>query len=151
MAAAGQFPLPSHLVSGVSAPAEQLAGRQPVSVDHGRQAPAPSQVPSLWQSAADAVVATQRALGSAPPEETGRQLPTLPVTLQLLHRPVVASSLQAPSQHTPSVQKPLTHWVPAVQAAPSGFNPQELPAQVLGGLQSASERQVDLQAVASQM
>jgi hypothetical protein len=37
-----------------------------------------------------------------------------------------------------------------VQAVPTGFNPQELPTQVLGGTQSASEPQVALQAAASQ-
>ena len=82
---------------------------------------------------------------------TGKHVPTLPVSLQLLHRPVVASSLHALSQHTPSVQKPLTHCVPAVQAVPTGFRPQALPAQVLGGTQSASKIQVDLQAAGSQV
>ena len=38
-----------------------------------------------------------------------------------------------------------------MQAVPTGFKPQELPAQVLGGTQSASERQVDLHAAALQM
>ena len=113
--------------------------------DQGRQAPAPSQVPSFEQSPAAALLATQRPLGSAPPVPTGKQVPTFPATLQLLHRPVLTSSLQAESQHTPSVQCPLTQRVPAVQAAPGGSKPHELFTQVLGGRQSASDAQVDLQ------
>lgn len=70
----------------------------------------------------------------------------MPATLQLLHRPLAASSLQAVSQHTPSLQWPLTHWPLAVQAVPKDFKPQELPTQVLGGTQSASEAQLALHA-----
>jgi hypothetical protein len=71
--------------------------------------------------------------------------------LQLLHRPVLASSLQAESQHTPSVQYPLTHWALDVQGAPGAFLPHKLFTQVLGDKQSASEAQVDLQLVPLQM
>jgi hypothetical protein len=39
-------------------------------------------------------------------------------------------------QQTPSAQKPLVHWPPAVHEAPSGFSPQELLTHVLGGKQS---------------
>jgi hypothetical protein len=106
---AGHAPLPSQVAAMVWSLPVQLSCRQPVLLDHGLQAPAPSQVPSLEQSPADATLATQRPLGSAPPVATGKQLPTLPACLQLLHRPVVALSLHALSQHTPSVQKPLTH------------------------------------------
>ena len=143
--------MPSQVVAGVRAPAEQLAPLQPVLVDQARQAPAPSQVPSLEQSPADTLLATQRPLGSALPEPTGKQVPALPASLQLLHSPAEASSLHALSQHTPSVQKPLTHWLPVVQAVPTGFKPQELPTQVVGGTQSASEAQVALQAAELQM
>jgi hypothetical protein len=70
--------------------------------------------------------------------------------LQLLHKPVVASSLHALSQHTPSLQWPDTHWLLAVHAVPIGFKPQELFTQVFGATQSASERQVDLHTAALQ-
>jgi hypothetical protein len=52
----------------------------------------------------DALLATQSPLGSAPPAATGRQVPTLPANLQVMQSPVVALSLHAVSQHTPSVQ-----------------------------------------------
>jgi hypothetical protein len=55
-----------------------------------------------------------------------------------MHRPPVAESLQAELQHTPSVQKPLPHCDPAVQAAPLGLRPHELFTQVLGATQSLS-------------
>jgi hypothetical protein len=138
------------LTAEVRAPAVQLAPRHPVLVDQALHAPAPLQVPSLEQSPPEALLALHRPLGSAPPEETGRQLPTLPVTLQVLHRPVAASSLHALSQHTPSVQWPLTHCVLAVQAAPSAFSPHELPAQVLGDTQSLSCLQTELHAPLAQ-
>jgi hypothetical protein len=52
----------------------------------------------------------QRLFGSAPPDTTGEQVPTLPVTLQLWQSPdVPVASLQAELQQTPSVQKPLEH------------------------------------------
>jgi hypothetical protein len=71
----------------------------------------------------------------------------LPATLQLLHKPLVASSLQAVSQQTPSLHWPLRHCPGAVQAAPKDFKPQELPTQVLGATQSASEAQLALHAL----
>ena len=106
---AGHAPLPSQVAAMVWSLPMQLSCRQPVLLDQGLQAPVPSQVPSLEQSPADATLATQRPLGSAPPVATGKQVPILPACLQLLHRPVAALSLHALSQHTPSVQKPLTH------------------------------------------
>jgi hypothetical protein len=101
----------------------------------------PLQVPSFEQSPAPALLATQRCLGSAWPLETGEQAPTLPVSLQVMHRPSVVESLQAELQHTPSVQKPLPHCTAAVQAAPFGLRPQELFTQVLGETQSLSRLQ----------
>jgi hypothetical protein len=57
----------------------------------------------------------------------------------------VAASLQAELQHTPSVQLPLAHCSPAVQAAPLGLRPHELFTHVLGATQSLSRLQVDKQ------
>jgi len=48
-------------------------------------------------------VFTHRLLGSAPPDGTAVQLPSLLATRQLMQRPDVLS-VQAVSQHTPSVQ-----------------------------------------------
>jgi hypothetical protein len=149
--ASGQLPLPSQLADGVSVLPVQLAGLQPVLVDQGRQAPPPSQVPSFEQSPLAALLATQSFFGSAPPAGTGEHVPTLPETLQLRQRPPVVASLHAELQQTPSVQKLLSHWLPAVQAAPGGFRPHELFAQVLGTTQSASVLQMLSQAAEEQI
>ena len=102
--------MPVQLAAMVSVEPLQLCRRHPVLADQGRHAPAPLQVPSLAQLPVDGDVATQRFLGSAPPEATAEHMPTLPETLQLRHRPLVpAPSLQAVSQQTPSVQKPEVH------------------------------------------
>jgi len=106
----GQWPLPSQLAAGVKVLPEQLACLHPVEVDHGRQAPAPLQVPPFEQSPAMALLATQSFLGSAPPAGTGEQVPTFPSTLQLIHKPPVVASLHAVLQQNPSVQKrPVSH------------------------------------------
>ena len=121
---------------------EQLASRQPVAVDQGRQAPAPLQVPSFEQSPPRALLAMQSFLGSAPPAGTGEHVPTLPATLQLMHKPPVLASLHAELQHTPSVQNLLSHWLLDVQDVPLGLSPHELSTQVLGATQSWSVWQV---------
>jgi len=63
-----------------------------------------------------------------------------------MHKPLVAESLQAELQQTPSVQNPLPHCDPAVQAAPFGLRPQELFTQVFGATQSLSRLQEERQA-----
>lgn len=68
---------------------------------------------------------------------TGVQVPTWPLTLQLWQVPLVASA-QVVLQQTPSVQFPLEHCVPAEQALPLGFLPQEALLQVFGLVQSLS-------------
>jgi hypothetical protein len=138
--AAAQVPRPSQLAARVSVLPLQLAWRQPVAVDQGRQAPAPLQVPSLAQFPLAGLVAMQRPRGSPPPETTGEQVPTLPETLQLRHRPAPpAASVHAESQQTPSVQKLEAHWLPAVHPAPGGFRPHELlEPQVLAPAQSVA-------------
>jgi hypothetical protein len=139
------------LADGVNVLPVQLASRHPVAVDHGRQAPAPLQVPSFEQSPARALPATQSFFGSAPPAGTGEQVPTLPGTLQLMHKPPVVASLHAVLQQTFSVQKPLLHSGPAVQAEPEGLRPQELLAQVFGATQSLSVLQTLSHAAELQM
>ncbi len=94
----------------MNTPPAQLACRHPVAVDHGRHAPAPLHVPSPPQLPSAALVAVQRPFGSAAPDTTGAQVPTLPVTLQLWQSPdVPVASLQAELQQTPSVQNPVEH------------------------------------------
>lgn len=92
-------------------------------------------------------LATQRPLGSEPASGTGKHVPTLLASLHVMQSPEVELSLHAVSQHTPSVQNPLTHWLPAVHATLIGLRPQELLMQVLGDLQSESWVQLVLQAV----
>jgi hypothetical protein len=46
-------------------------------------------------------------------------MPIEPTWLQEAHEPV-----QAPSQHTPSTQKPVPHSFPVAQADPTNFLPQ---------------------------
>jgi hypothetical protein len=132
------LPAPSQVAAWVWVLPAQLSCRQPVLLDHGRQAPAPLQVPSFEQSPLPTTLLVQRALGSAPPLSTLAQVPAVLVCvpLQVLHRPPDVASAQSVLQQTPSVQKPLWHWLALVQAAPFTFRPQELLTQVLGGTQS---------------
>jgi hypothetical protein len=118
----------------------QPSWRQPVLLDHGRHAPAPSQVPSFAQSPLLAALFVQRDLGSAPPGSTLAQVPAGAVLLplQVLQSPPVGASEHALLQQMPSVQKPLWHWLALVHAAPLTFNPQELLTQLAGGRQSAA-------------
>jgi hypothetical protein len=110
----------------------QVAGKHSVPATQWRQAPAPSQAPSVPQLAAG--VALQRPWGSEPPAATLAQAPTKPGTLQAWQTPQ-----DADPQQTPSVQLPLSQSVPAAHSAPSGFNLQSDPAQVAGAVQSASD------------
>ena len=151
----GHAPLPSQKISEVRVlpVVGQLCARQAVVLGQGRQAPLPSHVPSLVQSALFAgSLFAQRDLGSEPPLSTLEQVPegAVLVPLHVLHRLPEVASAQAVLQHTPSVQKPLWHRVAAVQAAPLGFRPQEPTppdtSHVAGGTQSASVAQVLLHA-----
>jgi hypothetical protein len=103
------------------------------------QAPAPLQAPVLPQVAP----AGHCPAGAVVPVGMNEQLP-IPLTLQAWQVP------QGPvPQQTPSVQKPVRHWVPPVQAWPFGLRAQLLlepePWQVSGATQSASALQVVLQ------
>jgi hypothetical protein len=106
-----QWPEPSQLATGVKAlpGLGQLALRQPVLAGQGRHAPLPLHVPSVEQSPAAGLLAVHLCLGSDCPFPTNEHFPTLPATLQLMQRPPVEASEQALLQHTPSVQKPLSH------------------------------------------
>lgn len=58
-------------------------------------------------------------------------VPTWLDTLQLWHKPLLEDE-QPVSQHTPSMQLPLTHWFAAEHDAPLPFLPHELFTQVFG-------------------
>jgi hypothetical protein len=68
-----------------------------------------------------------------------------------MHRLPVVPSLHAELQQTPWVQKPLLHWLPAVQAAPLTLRPHERFTHVLGATQSLSVAQVPRQALLRQV
>lgn len=148
MVAAGHPPLPSQVAARTWVLPLQLSFRQPVVFVQGRQAPAPSQVPSLEQSPWLLSLLTQRNFGSASPPSTLAQIPPglVLVPLHVRHSPPEAASAQAEVQQTPSVQKPLVHCWAEVHAAPFVFRPQEPFTQALGGVQSESVVQVVLHA-----
>jgi len=50
------------------------------------------------------------------PSATGAHVPSLPATAHELHFAQAATP-----QQKPSVQRPLMHWLPTVQAVPFGF------------------------------
>jgi hypothetical protein len=81
-------------------PEAQSAGDRHATPICFRHAPPPSHVASPEQA-------------SSAPSLTREQVPSFPVSPQLLHAPS-----QAASQQTPSTQNPLPHCVPAEQARP---------------------------------
>src|SRR5882672_3350531 len=87
---------------------EELAGQdaawQAVPAAYTRQAPLPSQAPSVPQLAAP--WSTQRPRASAPPAATLEQRPSVPESTHERQVPAHASS-----QQTPWAQKPETHSV----------------------------------------
>lgn len=116
----------------------QLSLRQPVDADQGWHFPAPSQVPALLQSPLAGLLAAQRPLESEVPAGTLVHVPaaTVGVPLQVLHNPPELASAQALLQQTPSVQKPLWHWLALEQVAPFTLRPHDPFTQVAGGTQS---------------
>ena len=110
------------------------------------QAPEPLQVPVLPQGAV--VLVGHWPLGAAVPGPMGAQVP-MPLRLQALQVPH-----EALPQQTPSVQKPVMHWVPEVQERLFALSAQLFvlpePWQVKGARQSLSAVQVVLQAVVPQ-
>jgi hypothetical protein len=100
-----------------------------VPLTYRRQAPLPSQVPSLPQVAAPASV---HWFSGSCPAGTVEQVPPVPVSEHDMQVPV-----HAVLQQTPCAQNPLLHSPPAVHAAPSGFSPQLDAVQTLPLVQSA--------------
>jgi len=142
VAGATQVPVPEHLATGVKTEVAALQAAVPheTLVAAWVQAPAPLQVPVLPQVADTA----HWPAGAVVPAVIAAQVPRLPVWSQVLQVP------QGPvPQQTPSVQKPLMHWLAVVQACPLGLSAQLLlvpdPWQVVGATQSVSAVQVVLQ------
>jgi len=140
--AAAQVPDPEQNAAGVKTDVVVLqeAAAHETLLAPWVHAPAPLQVPVLPQGAA----AAHWPEGAVVPAAIAAQVPRLPVRLQALQVP------QGPvPQQTPSVQKPLMHWLAVVQACPLGLSAQLLlvpePWQVVGATQSVSAVQVVLQ------
>ena len=135
-----QAPLPEQKAVGVKVDPVQLAAPQATLVEVCVQALAPLQVPVLPQ----VPLAAHWPAGAVVPDGIAAQLPR-PLTLQAWQVP------QGPEpQQTPSVQKPLMHWLAVAQVWPFGLSAQLLlelvPWQVKGATQSLSAAQEVLQA-----
>jgi hypothetical protein len=114
-----QAPAPSHVLMFVTAAPSQVPGTHTVPLTYLRHAPCPSQVPSLPHVATSDFGHVDDARGDNP-AGTNEHTPIEPATSQRLH-----VSVQAPSQQTPSTQKPdwqselHPHASPAVTRAPA--------------------------------
>lgn len=95
-----QVPAPSHVLTFVTAAPSQVPGTHTVPLTYLRHAPCPSHVPSLPHVATPDFAHVDGARGGNP-AGTNEQMPIDPATSQRLH-----VSVQAPSQQTPSTQKP---------------------------------------------
>jgi hypothetical protein len=118
-----QIPAPEHFATGVKIEvvALQEASPQLTLLAACVQAPAPLQAPVLPQGGA----AAHCPEGAVVPAAIAAQVPRLPATLQALHVP------HGPvPQQIPSVQKPLIHWLAAVQVCPLGLSAQLLAVPV---------------------
>ncbi len=113
---------------------------QVVSGPHLLHPPLPLHVPRLPQGSLLEV--GQLFSLSATPSATLPQTPTLPWRLQARHVPV-----QASSQQTPSLQKPLSQSLGAAHVAPKPFVPQVPLTHVLGALHSVLPTQESKHAV----
>jgi hypothetical protein len=87
-------------------------------------------------------VDAQTLWGSAIPIAVGQQVPMRPLWLQLTHGPA-----QPTLQQNPSAQKPDAHCLDPVQTAPIGFRPQLPFTHLMLEAQSASDEQVEMQAL----
>ena len=130
--------MPLHVRGGVYVEPLQLSGTQIVPLAYCRQAPPPSQVPSVPQ--VEAPLSAHWPSGSTP-AGTSVQVPAVPAIPQDRQAPE-----QAVRQQVPCSQKPLEHSVAPAQVAPLGFLPQLPPVQTLGATQSLSVVQVTRQA-----
>jgi hypothetical protein len=127
-------PAPSQVRAGVNVVPLQVDAAQVVPIAYWRQAPPPSQVPSVPQVPAPWSV---HWLNGSSPAATDAQVPTVPVKPHDRQIP-----MQAVAQQTPCSQKPELHSPAAPHVAPIGFLPQLPEMQVFGLVQSALVVQV---------
>jgi hypothetical protein len=111
VAGVGHVPLASQRDARVIVEPVHDASAQVTPCAYLRQAPAPSQTPSRPHVAT--VSSGHWSRGSVPPS-AGMHVPRLPTAAQVMHVPA-----HSELQHTPSVQNPLAHAVPAVHCAPA--------------------------------
>jgi hypothetical protein len=142
LVAVWQVPVPLQVRVGVNVDPVQAAATQAVPLAYRRQAPAPSQNPSVPQAAAPLSV---HWLSGSWPAGTLVQVPTVPVSAHDWQVPVHAALQQKPCAQNPDV-----HWPAVVQAAPAAFVVQLPPLQLKGETQSASAVQVVLHAAVPQ-
>jgi hypothetical protein len=129
-----QVPVPLQVRAGVYVAPVQLAGAQAVPLAYRRQAPPPSQRPSVPQLIAP--LSAHWPSGSSP-AATSVQVPAEPASAHERQAP-----MHPDRQQTPCSQKPLAHSVVDAQAVPFVFLPQLPPLQTLGATQSALVAQV---------
>jgi hypothetical protein len=121
--------------AGVAVDPVHVGAAQVVAPEYGRQAPAPSHVPSLPQVVAPSSVHCDS--GSAP-LGTSMHSPSLPAIAHDLHVPA-----HALLQQTPCAQNVDAQSVPAVQGAPGGLGPQLPLTQAAPATQSAAVVQLE--------
>ena len=129
-----QVPAPSQVRAGVNVVPLHVDAAQVVPIAYRRQAPLPSQVPSLPQVLAPWSV---HWLNGSAPAATDAQVPTVPVRPHDRQIPT-----HAVAQQTPCSQKVESHSAAAPQVAPIGFLPQLPLMHVFGLVQSALVAQV---------
>jgi hypothetical protein len=105
-----QTPAPSHFAVARSEPVVHMGGVQVVPARYLRQAPAPSQKPSVPQVEAGEA---EQSLRGLVPGSANAHVPRLFVAAQVWQVPV-----QAVSQQTPSTQWPLVQSPAPAQAVP---------------------------------
>jgi hypothetical protein len=127
-------PVPLQVRAGVNVVPLHVDAAQVVPIAYRRQAPLPSQVPSLPQVLAPWSV---HWLNGSAPAATDAQVPTVPVRPHDRQIPT-----HAVAQQTPCSQKVESHSAAAPQVAPIGFLPQLPLMHVFGLVQSALVVQV---------
>lgn len=143
-----QVPAPLQAAAKVCEPDAHDGAPQAVPPAYLRQAPAPLQAPSLPHVAAPW---SAQSLSGSVAATTLPQIPFLPSPLRTREH-AWQGPAQAESQHTPSTQKPLPHWLATVQSAPPVSFGEQVPALHQWPLaQSLSPLQLVLHAEAPQM
>jgi len=130
--AAAQTPAPLQVRADVSVEPVQVAAAHCVPLTYFRQAPAPSQVPSLPHVDADATRHCAAARGGSP-AAIGEQVPTLPASEHDMQVPVQAALQQTLFTQWPEAQSVSS---PDEQVPPTGILPQLMATQVLPVVQS---------------